>query len=342
MPHGGDNVTREARCYKPRMDPDYRDVVEDVYATAAQTPQASLCCTSTPTWHLPDLDVPQAMLERNYGCGTTIHPRDLANAENALYVGVGAGMEALQFSYFLRRKGAVLAIDKVPEMLATARSLLNEAASRNGWFDPSFVDLREGDALSLPVESESVDVAAQNCLFNIFTREHLDRALREVHRVLKPGGRFVLSDPVAERPIPPSLADDPLLRAQCLSGALTLGQYLEAIVAAGFGTIEIRARRPYRVLDKRRYALDENLLLDSIEAVAIKDPIPSDGPCIFTGRSVLYVGGDDHFDDGKGHLISRDIPLGVCDKTASALERLGRDDLVITPSTWHYAGDGCC
>jgi len=321
---------------------DYRDVVEDVYATAAQTPQPSLCCTTTPIWQLPGLDVPQAMLERNYGCGTTIHPRDLVNVERALYVGVGAGMEALQLSYFLRRKGAVVALDKVPAMLETARGLLDLAASRNPWFEPSFVDLREGDALSLPVQSESIDVAAQNCLFNIFKREHLARALAEVYRVLEPGGRFVLSDPVAERPMPSRLADDARLRAECLSGALTLEEYLEAIVAAGFGTIEVRARRPYRVLDKKRYRLDENLLLESIEAVAIKDPVPDDGPCIFTGRSVIYVGEDDQFDDGKGHLMSRDMPLGVCDKTAGALERLGRDDLVITASTWHYAGDGCC
>ncbi|MGB8221238.1 MAG: arsenosugar biosynthesis arsenite methyltransferase ArsM [Polyangiales bacterium] len=321
---------------------DYRKVVEDLYADAARTPQASLCCTTTPIWHLPDLVVPHGMLERNYGCGTTIHPRDLATAKRALYVGVGAGMEALQLSYFLRAKGAVVAVDKVPAMLEMARSLFEEAASRNAWFDPSFVDLREGDALSLPVASESIDVAAQNCLFNIFTREHLHQALREVHRVLKPGGRFVLSDPVASRPVPDRLADDPRLRAECLSGALTLPQYLQAIVAAGFGTIEVRARRPYRVLDKARYELDENLLLESIEAVAIKDPVPMDGPCIFTGRSVIYVGADELFDDGKGHLVSRDIPLGVCDKTATALEGLKRDDLIITPSTWHYAGDGCC
>jgi SAM-dependent methyltransferase len=324
------------------MRPDYRNVVEDLYAMAAQNPQASLCCTTTPIWHLPDLNVPQAMLERNYGCGTTIDPRDLIGAKRALYVGVGAGMEALQLSYFLRRPGAVVAIDKVPDMLEMARTLLRAAADENTWFDPSYVDLRDGDALSLPVDSESVDVVAQNCLFNIFTREHLGRALREVYRVLKPRGRFVLSDPIAERPVPRDLADDPHLRAQCLSGALTLGHYLEAIVSAGFGTIEIRARRPYRVLDKNRYGLDENLLLESIEAVAIKDPIPDDGPCIFTGRTVIYVGDLEQFDDGKGHLISRDIPLGVCDKTARALQALERDDLILTDPTWHYSGDGCC
>lgn len=111
---------------------------------------------------------------------------------------------------------------------------------------------------------------------------------------------------------------------------------------AGFGTIEIRARRPYRVLDKSRYGLEEDLLLESIEAVAIKDPIPDDGPCVFTGRTVIYVGELEQFDDGKGHLISRDVPLDVCDKTARALEALGRDDLILTEPTWHYSGGGCC
>jgi len=327
---------------KQSMDSDYREVVDRLYAFAAKTPQAALCCTTTPSWYLPDLHVPAPMLERNYGCGTAIHPRDLVGAKRALYVGVGAGLEALQLSYFLREPGGVVAIDRVPEMLDVARSLLRSAAEENPWFDPSYVDLRHGDALLLPVDSESVDVVAQNCLFNIFTREHLGRALREVYRVLRPRGRFVLSDPIAERPVPSNLADDPHLRAQCLSGALTLAQYLEAIVEAGFGTIEIRARRPYRVLDKSRYGLDENLVLESIEAVAIKDPVPDDGPCIFTGRTVIYVGELEQFDDGKGHLIVRDIPLGVCDKTARALEALGRDDLILTEPTWHYPGDGCC
>ncbi|MEM8608637.1 MAG: arsenosugar biosynthesis arsenite methyltransferase ArsM [Myxococcota bacterium] len=324
------------------LDSDYRAVTEELYAEAAHRPQPSLCCTTTPTWKLPGLSVPRAMLERNYGCGTTVNPIDLADADRVLYVGVGAGMEALQLSYFLRRPGGVLAIDKVPEMLSTARTLLSEAAQVNEWFDTSFVDLRRGDALSLPVDSSSVDVVAQNCLFNIFRADHLAQALSEVHRVLKPGGRFVFSDPVASRPMPARLADDPRLRALCLSGAVPLDEYLDVIVEAGFGTLEVRSRRPYRVLDSERYGLETPLLLESVEAVAIKDPIPDDGPCIFTGRTAIYVGPDEHFDDGKGHLIARDLPLGVCDKTAAALESLGRADLMVTEPTWHYPGDGCC
>ncbi|MEQ8456780.1 MAG: arsenosugar biosynthesis arsenite methyltransferase ArsM [Sandaracinaceae bacterium] len=324
------------------MSEDYRGVVEALYADAAQTPQAALCCTSAPPWKLPGLSVPQGMLERNYGCGSTVHARDLADAADVLYVGVGSGLEALQLAYFVRRPGGVVAVDTVPEMLAVAERLLGEAASQNAWFERDFVSLRRGDALDLPARDASVDVVAQNCLFNIFTREHLARALGEVHRVLRPGGKLVLSDPVATRPIPAHLAADDRLRAMCLSGALTLDAYLEALVAAGFGTIEVRAKRPYRLLDAKRYGLEDSLLLESVEVCAIKDPIPGDGACVFTGRAAIYVGEDEALDDGKGHVLLRDVPLGVCDKTASALAALERSDLVLTEPTWHYAGDGCC
>jgi ubiquinone/menaquinone biosynthesis C-methylase UbiE len=321
---------------------DYRSTVEELYADAAVSAQPKLCCTQTPPWKLPGLEVPKAMLEKNYGCGSTVSPRDLANVSRVLYVGVGAGMEALQMSYFVRKPGAVLGIDKVDAMLATARELLDEAARLNPWFDPSFVDVRRGDALDLPVADATIDLAAQNCLFNIFTREHLSKALSEMYRVLKPRGKLVLSDPISTRPMPAHLANDARLRAECLSGALLLDEYLQAIVNAGFGTIEVRSKRPYRVLDKKRYGLDEHLLLESVEVAAIKDPIPEDGPCIFTGRTATYVGPDEYFDDKKGHTLLRDMPLGVCDKTAKALARLERDDILLTGSTWHYSGDGCC
>lgn len=324
------------------MSDDYMHTVDGVYRDAAATPRPALCCTQVPPWRLPELAVPPRMLAMNYGCGSTVHPRDLAGARRVLYVGVGAGLEALQLSYFVRRPGGVIAVDRLPEMLATARELLDEAVALNSWLEPGHVELRQGDARALPVQSGSVGVAAQNCLFNIFEPDDLARALSEMHRVLEPHGRMILSDPVAPEPIPPQLAGDARLRAQCLSGALTLDHYLEAIVTAGFGTVEVRARRPYRVLDRRRFGLPRNLLLESVEVVAIKDPVPDDGPCIFTGRSAIYVGDDDSFDDGNGHVLARDLPAGICDKTAAALAALGRDDLVITGPTWHYAGDGCC
>ncbi len=323
-------------------DSSYLDAVEALYREAADVPQPALCCTQSPVWELPGLVVPAAMLERNYGCGSTVSPRDLARAKRVLYVGVGAGMEALQFAYFLRRPGGVVAVDTNAAMRALAGELLEDAASVNEWFTPAMVQVRAGDARALPLPDASVDVVAQNCLFNIFTRAHLAEALAEAHRVLAPHGKLVLSDPVAERPIPAHLAADDRLRAACLSGALPLSEYLAALVDAGFGTLEVRARRPYRVLDAARYGLEDNLLLEAVEVVAIKDPVPADGPCIFTGRTAIYVGDEDTLDDGRGHVLLRDLPLGVCDKTASALEGLGRADLIVTKSTWHYPGDGCC
>jgi SAM-dependent methyltransferase len=282
------------------------------------------------------------MTAMNYGCGTTVHPRDLTSEPTVVYVGVGGGLELLQFAYFSRRPGAVIGVEPVAEMRAAARANLEEAARINPWFDPSFVDLRDGDALHLPLDGEVADVSAQNCLFNIFRERELERALSEVARVLRPRGRFVLSDPVSPIDLPESLRADDRLRAMCLSGAIRYEAYLDRLVSAGFGTIEVRARRPYRLLDRRRYDVAEDVLLSSLEVCAIKDPVPADGPCVFTGRTAVYVGDDVAFDDGKGHVLQRDLPAAVCDKTAGNLARLGRGDLMVTESTWFYDGGGCC
>jgi len=320
----------------------YLGTTRDVYKEAALTPDIGLCCTTTPVWKLPELSVPKRMLEMNYGCGSTVHPRDLVNQPSILYVGVGGGMELLQFAYFSRRPGAVIGLDVVDEMLAACQTNLAEAQTLNAWFRPEFVDLRRGDALALPIESGSIDVAAQNCLFNIFRDDDLKQALAEMYRVLKPRGRLILSDPVCDQAMPPALQDDARLRAQCLSGAIPLQHYLKRLTDCGFGTVEVRAKRPYRVLSPNRFATDRLIHLDSVEICAIKDPMPADGPCIFTGRSAIYFGDAEWFDDGRGHVMTPNQPLAVCDKTAAALLGLGRDDLHVSPSTWFYDGGGCC
>jgi len=321
----------------------YHETVRDVYREAALRPAANLCCVPQAPRYLPGLDIPDIMHEMNYGCGTTVHLQDMRKEQTALYVGVGGGIEALQLAYFCRRPGGVIAIDPVAEMRDIARQNLELAAETNDWFDPSFVDIRDGDALDLPVEDEAIDFAAQNCLFNIFkTDGDLEKALAEMHRVLGKAGRLVMSDPITPRPIPQRLRDDETLRAACISGCLMFDEYLAKIVGAGFGAIELRSRKPYRMLDARGYGLDSDLLLETIEVAAFKTPIPDDGPCIFTGRDVVYTGPEETFNDGKGHLLHQNLPMPVCDKTANNLQSLGRDDLVVTQSTWHYQGGGCC
>lgn len=320
----------------------YLDATQNLYRDAALSPQVGLCCTTTPIWQLPGLSIPKKMLEMNYGCGSTVNPRDLVNEPTVLYVGVGGGMELLQFAYFSRRPGAVIGVDVVDEMLEASHQNFQKAEEQNPWFSADFVRLEKGDALNLPVADNSVDVAAQNCLFNIFKEEDLRRALQEMYRVLKPHGRLVLSDPVCEAEMPENLKEDERLRALCLSGSMPLQQYIDLITSVGFGTVEIRARRPYRILSPNHYEVEENILIESVEVCAIKDPVPADGPCVFTGRTAVYFGDEEYFDDGKGHTLLQNQPLSVCDKTAAALQRLGRNDIYLSPSTWFYDGGGCC
>lgn len=321
---------------------DYLEAAKFLYEDAARNPQKGLCCTTTPIWQLPELKVPSKMLEMNYGCGSTVNPRDLSRHPVVLYVGVGGGMELLQFAYFNRRPGAVIGVDPVEKMLEVCEDNLRQAAHENSWFKPEYVDLRKGDALHLPIEDEFIDVAAQNCLFNIFKKEELEVALSEMYRVLKPHGRLVLSDPTSEGLMPERLRNDDQLRALCLSGAMPLQEYIDFITGIGFSTVEVRAKRPYRVLAPEQYNTDHAIFIESVEICAIKDPMPDDGPCVFTGRHAIYFGEDEFFDDGKGHTLLHNQPLSVCDKTAKALENLGRNDIMITNSTYFYDGGGCC
>lgn len=320
----------------------YLSTAQDLYQQAAEKPDVGLCCTTTPIWQLPELHIPKKMLAMNYGCGSTIHPRDLVNNPSILYVGIGGGMELLQFAYFSRRPGAVIGVDPVAKMLEVCDENLLEAETQNSWFRRDFITLHKGNALDLDLAEQSVDVAAQNCLFNIFEESELITAIAEMYRVLKPHGRLVLSDPICDQPIPDHLRNDEILRARCLSGAIPLADYLNRLTAAGFGTIEIRARRPYRVLDTGHYPIAENIFTESVEICAIKDPMPGDGPCIFTGRTAIYIGDQECFDDGKGHIMNYNQPMSICDKTANALKALRSNDLIITDSTYFYDGGGCC
>ncbi len=321
---------------------DYLGVTKDVYKEAALTPDVGLCCTTTPIWQFPGLKIPRIMQEMNYGCGSTVHPRDLVNTPKILYVGVGGGMELLQFAYFSRQKEGVIGVDVVDEMLEASAKNFEQAENENEWFKKEFVTLKKGNALALPVADNSIDVAAQNCLFNIFKMEELKKALKEMYRVLKPHGRLVMSDPTCEQEMNETLRNDDTLRALCLSGSIPLNDYITLLTETGFGTIEIRARRPYRILDPKHYPTEENIYIESVEVCAIKDPMPADGPCVFTGRTAIYFGEEDFYDDQNGHVLLKNQPLAICDKTSAKLEELNRDDLFISPSTYHYDGGGCC
>jgi len=320
----------------------YLETTAQFYAEAAKIPQVGLCCISTPPLQFPGLKIPDIMQQMNYGCGTTIHPTELYKNPTVLYIGVGGGLEALQFAYFCRRIGAIIAVDPVLEMRQVAEQNLALAAQENSWFDPDFVKILAGDAFALPIPDASVDIVAQNCLFNIFEYGDLQRALQEAYRVLKPGGRLIMSDPIAPRPIPAHLQADERLRAICVSGAITYEEYTQHLIDTGFGQIEIRARRPYRLLDVHNFHLEAPLMLESLDSVSFKVPKPEDGCCIFTGKTATYSGEEELLDDRLGHTLYQGTPLAVCDKTAAKLSLQFPQEIIVTESTWHYSGGGCC
>lgn len=211
----------------------------------------------------------------------------------------------------------------------------------NDWFRPEFVTLVDGNALDLPVPENQVSVLAQNCLFNVFTSDDLDRALGEVVRVLKVGGLFTTSDPITPVPLPPSLTADERLRARCISGCRTFDEYLAALTNAGFGRVEVRARFPYRYLHPSEYPdLSAPVMLESIEVAAFKVPDGPDGPAVFTGRTATFAGPEASLDDECGHVLRRGIPMAVSNAAAARLAMLR--NVVVTGPTYHNKGGGCC
>lgn len=319
----------------------YQRTIDDLYKKAAASPMKTLCCVPQAPANLPGLVIPKVMLDMNYGCGTTAQLGKIAGDDTVLYIGVGGGLELLQLAWMTRTPGSIIGVDRLPEMLDKCRENLIEAARVNPWLDLSTINLMTGDALSLPLDDCTVSVVAQNCVFNMFEMSEFVKAVGETYRVLKRNGRFMVSDPIATAHIPQSLRADQRLRAMCLSGALALEEYLDVLTAAGFGQIEIHKRRPYRILTRSAYAVEEDIQLFAIELTAYKVPIPEDGPCVFTGRTATYAGPNESFDDGAGHHLVQGIPLDVCDKTARKLEALS-SDIILTEPTWHYAGGGCC
>ncbi len=164
------------------------------------------------------------------GCGNPVALASLRSGEVVLDLGSGAGFDAFLAAQRVGPTGRVIGVDMTPEMLAKARNL----AVRHGYLN---VEFRQGDIEALPVEDNSVDAIISNCVINLTTDKA--RTFREAHRVLKPGGRVMVSDLVLLKPLPPAIQRDMDAYAACLSGALLKEDYLAAIEAAGFEQIAV-------------------------------------------------------------------------------------------------------
>ncbi|MBI3820239.1 MAG: methyltransferase domain-containing protein [Planctomycetes bacterium] len=301
-------------------------------------PVSPVCCGDSATWRLPGLKIPQVMLAANFGGGANVQPADLAGDLPIAFIGVGSGQDALQFAYFRRRRGGVIAIEPIAEMRETAERYLEIAARENPWFDPTFVIITDGAADAMPIESASLGLFAQNCLFSIFDEPELRAAHAEVVRVLAPGGLFATSDAVAQRQLPESFINNPSLRARCFSRCATLEQYLLNLADAGFGQLVVRRRAPHRLLSNTEFAeLESSILLENADVLAIKSPRARAE--VFTGRHAINTG-PDAMPFGDRFAFIPNIPYPVSDETAQVLA--ARRDFIVTAPTYDARTPGCC
>lgn len=198
------------------------------------------CATEDPSlgmgYETQDLEVVPEGANLGLGCGNPVALASLQPGETVLDLGSGAGFDAFLASKRVSPEGRVIGVDMTPQMIERATTL----ASTHGYTN---VEFRLGEIEALPVADATVDAVISNCVVNLST----DKALtfREAFRVLKPGGRLMVSDLVLERPLPEAIRQDLDAYGACVAGALLKGDYLAAIEAAGFLGVTVVSERKY-------------------------------------------------------------------------------------------------
>lgn len=219
--------------------------VSDRYSRAASTGEQMCCPTS---YDMADLQsfIPEEVLKISYGCGTPAGLKTVSQGETVLDIGSGGGIDCFAASRLVGPTGHVIGIDMTDTMLAIAQKNAPIVAANLG-YSTSNVEFRKGMADAMPVIDSSVDLIISNCVINLAPDKR--KVFREMFRVAKPGGRFTISDIVADQPVPQYLVHDAQKWGDCLSGALTLTDYFAGIVGSGFLDIHLINSSPWQVID---------------------------------------------------------------------------------------------
>jgi SAM-dependent methyltransferase len=240
---------------------DIKEAVREKYGQAAL--RAGSCCgpasTSPITSNLyTDLEtgvLPEAAVLASLGCGNPTALAELKQGETVLDLGSGGGIDVLLSARRVGPSGKAYGLDMTDEMLALARENQQKAGAEN-------VEFLKGEIEHIPLPDNSVDVIISNCVINLSADK--DQVIREAFRVLKPGGRFAVSDVVTRGKVPEALRRDMLLWVGCIAGALEEDEYKSKLTAAGFEKASIEPTRVYKIEDAREFLSGRGIDVDAM------------------------------------------------------------------------------
>ena len=249
---------------------DNRTAVREKYGSIARSvsgSQAAACCDPAMRCCDPitkDLystlemgGLPENAVLASLGCGNPTAQIELKAGETVLDLGSGGGIDVLLSARRVGPTGKAYGLDMTDDMLALARANQLEAGVTN-------VEFLKGEIENIPLPDNSVDVVISNCVINLSGDK--DRVLREAFRVLRPGGRFAVSDVVVRGEVPESVRQSMLLWVGCIAGALEESDYREKLVAAGFSDVGFEPTRTYDIEDARVFLTEAGISVDGIAA----------------------------------------------------------------------------
>jgi len=235
-------------------------VVEGAGAACCTTGASSCCSSGDPITsqlydELQKSELPEAAVLASLGCGNPTALAELKAGETVLDLGSGGGIDVLLSARRVGPTGKAYGLDMTDQMLALANENKQRAGIEN-------VEFLKGEIESIPLPDNTVDVIISNCVINLSGDK--DAVLREAYRVLKPGGRFAVSDIVVRGEIPADVRRSVELWAGCIAGALEENDYQAKLAAAGFTNIGIEATRVYDIHDAREFLAAKDIDIDSL------------------------------------------------------------------------------